>query len=411
MKATKSFKIAKEVIWQAYQQVKKKKGAAGIDGESIAGFEANLKNNLYKIWNRLASGSYFPPPVKGVQIPKKSGGIRLLGVPNVSDRIAQMAVKIVLEPMLEPIFDTDSYGYRPNKSAHDAIKITRERCWKYDWVVEFDIKGMFDNLDHKLLMKALQHHCNCKFILLYVERWLKAPIVTEDNVTCAREKGTPQGGVISPLLANLFMHYAFDAWARREIPQIPFCRYADDGLLHCRSKKQAEYVLKRIEQRFRECGLELQEKKTRIIYCKDKNRVLDHEHISFDFLGYNFKPRRCVDKKGVVHPNFLPAISRDAQKAISQEIRKWNIACQSDKSIFDLSRMFNPILVGWHNYYGRYYPTAMKKIWNRINWYLVRWVRRKYKKFATHKLRAINYLSRIAKTNKHLFKHWSLGVF
>ncbi len=238
----------------------------------------------------MSSGSYFPPAVKGVPIPKKSGGTRLLGVPTVSDRIAQTVAKIMLEPMLEPIFDENSFGYRPNKSAHDAIAITRQRCWKYDWVVEFDIKGLFDNVDHKLLMKALHCHCDCKWILLYVERWLKAPLQNEEGKIINRDKGTPQGGVVSPILANLFLHYAFDAWVRREMPAILFCRYADDGILHCRSQRQAEYVLKRVAQRFKECGLEIHSGKSGIIYCKDKNRRGNYERISFDFLGFTFRP-------------------------------------------------------------------------------------------------------------------------
>jgi len=410
LKATKSFKIAKQVVWEAYQQVKRNGGSSGIDGQSISNFEINLKDNLYKIWNRLSSGTYFPPSVKGVEIPKKSGGVRVLGIPTVSDRIAQMAVKILLEPKLEPLFDPDSYGYRPNKSAHDAIKITRERCWKYDWVIEFDIKGLFDNLSHKLLMKALKHHCDCKHTLLYIERWLEVPLIKNDGEILARTQGTPQGGVISPLLANLFMHYAFDAWVRRTFSEIPFCRYADDGLLHCQSKKQAEHVLEQLGKRFQECGLELHPKKTKIIYCKDRNRKAEYENIQFDFLGYTFRPRRCVDKKGVVHPNFLPAISRVALKSISREIRRWNIAYLSDKSVFDLSRMYNSKIVGWQNYYGRYYPSALNTIWERINWYLVRWLRRKYKKLAKHKIRAIKFLRKIAVSHKNLFKHWSLGI-
>lgn len=204
MKPVKPFEISKKLIWQAYKQVKAKGGAPGTDEESIDDFEENLKRNLYQIWNRLSSGTYFPPAVKGVFIPKKDGGARLLGVPTVSDRIAQMVVKMTLEPILEPVFDENSFGYRPGKSAHDAIAVTRQRCWKYDWVVEFDIKGLFDNLDHDRLMKALRFHCDCPWVLLYVERWLKAPLHHKDGAIMVREKGTPQGGVISPILANLF---------------------------------------------------------------------------------------------------------------------------------------------------------------------------------------------------------------
>lgn len=411
MKAAKPFEIPKKLVWQAYQKVKANGGAAGVDEESVEDFERNLKDNLYRLWNRMSSGAYFPPAVKGVPIPKKSGGERLLGVPTVSDRIAQTAVRLVLEPLLEPVFDENSFGYRPGKSAHDAIAITRARCWKYDWVVEFDIKGLFDNIDHNLLMKALRHHCDCKWILLYVERWLKAPLQDKEGNLVMRDKGTPQGGVVSPILANLFLHYAFDVWAKREIPNIPFCRYADDGLLHCRSQRQAEYVLKRIAQRFRECGLTIRPDKSGIIYCKDKNRPEKFERISFDFLGFTFRPRRCVNGKGMVHPNFLPAMSRALKKAICQAIRSWHIQIKNDKSLLDLSKMFNAALRGWSNYYGRFYPSAMRSIWRNMDRYLVQWVRRKYKRLAWHKRRAYRYINRLAQANPHLFIHWKLGIF
>jgi len=411
LKTARPFEISKQLVVQAYREVKSKGGSAGIDEESIKDFERNLKDNLYQIWNRMSSGSYFPPAVKGVPIPKKSGGTRLLGVPTVSDRMAQTVVKMVLEPLLEPIFDENSFGYRPRKSAHDAIAITRKRCWKYDWIVEFDIKGLFDNIDHSLLMKALHCHCDCKWILLYVERWLKAPLQDKGGNIVMRNQGTPQGGVVSPILANLFLHYAFDAWVKREMPNIPFCRYADDGLLHCRSQRQAEYVLKRIAQRFRECKLEIHPVKSGIIYCKDKNRKGKYKRISFDFLGFTFRPRRCVNGKGVVHPNFLPAMSQTSRKAINQEIRSWHIQLKNDKSLLDLARMFGSVLSGWNNYYGRFYPSAMNCIWRHFDRYLVQWVRRKYKRFAWHKRRAYQYLDRLAHANPHLFAHWRQGIF
>lgn len=411
METAKPFEISKKLVLQAYQKVKANGGSAGIDEESIPDFERKLKDNLYQLWNRLSSGCYFPPAVKGVPIPKKSGGERLLGIPTVSDRIAQTVVKIVLEPILETIFDENSFGYRPGKSAHDAIAVTRARCWHYDWVVEFDIKGLFDNISHDLLLKALRRHCNCKWILLYVERWLKAPLQNSDGNILLRDKGTPQGGIVSPLLANLFLHYAFDAWVKREMPDILFCRYADDGLLHCRSQRQAEYVLKRITHRFRECGLEIHPDKSGIIYCKDKNRKAVYPRISFDFLGYTFRPRRCVNKQGLVHPNFLPAISQTAKKAINQEMRRWHIQLKNDKSLRDLSKMFDAVLRGWFTYYGRFYPTGMRGIGWRFNGYLVKWVRRKYKRFAGHKRRAMNYVNKLARANPHLFIHWKRGIF
>lgn len=292
MNTEKSFNITKQMVWQAYQTVRANKGGEGIDQETMESFERNLKDNLYKIWNRMSSGSYFPPAVKAVAIPKKTGGNRILGVPTISDRIAQTVVKTILEPKLETIFDKDSYGYRSNKSAHDAIAITRKRCWQNDFVVEFDIKSLFDEIDHKLLMKALLKHCNCTWILLYVERWLKAPLQDKEGNITIRNKGVPQGGVVSPILANLFLHYVFDRWVRIEMPNIEFARYADDGILHCKSKKQAEYVLQRIGERFTNCGLTIHPDKSGIIYCKDKNRHENYERIYFDFLGYRFRPRR-----------------------------------------------------------------------------------------------------------------------
>jgi RNA-directed DNA polymerase len=411
MKAVKAFEISKQLVWKSYQLVKANGGGAGIDQESIEDFERDLKDNLYRLWNRMSSGTYFPPAVKGVSIPKKSGGERLLGIPTVSDRIAQTVVKIVLEPILEPIFDENSYGYRPSKSAHDAISITRTRCWKYDYVVEFDIKGLFDNIDHDLLMKALKKHCDCKWVLLYVERWLKAPLKHSDGTIIIRDRGTPQGGVVSPILANLFLHYAFDAWVKREMPTIPFCRYADDALLHCRSERQAQMALEKIAERFQQCGLEIHPGKSGIIYCKDKNRHEAFERVSFNFLGYTFRPRRCVDKKGVVHPNFLPAISNASKKAINQEMRSWHLQLKNDQSLLELSHMFNAAIRGWSNYYGRFYPSAMTSIWSNLNWYLTQWVRRKYKRFAGHKRRAREYLNCCARANPNLFTHWKLGTF
>ena len=396
---------------QAFYEVKTNKGSPGIDGETIKTFEEDLKNNLYRIWNRMSSGSYFPPSVKAVSIPKKTGGARVLGVPTVSDRVAQMVVKMVLEPILEPVFDEDSYGYRPGCSAHDAIAVTRKRCWNYDWIVEFDIKGLFDNIRHDLLMKALRKHCDIEWVLLYVQRWLQAPLETSKGEKTLRKCGTPQGGVVSPILANLFLHYAFDAWVRKALPRVPFCRYADDGLLHCGSQRQAKFVMRKLTERLQSCGLEIHPEKSRIVYCKDKSRSEDYSEIAFDFLGYTFRPRRCVNKKGEVHPNFLPAISRVSKKSINREIRRWHIQLKNEKSLLDLSKMFNPTLVGWSSYYGRFYPSELRVIWDNFNEYLVRWIRRKFKRFSWHKRQARLYLNRLARANPNLFIHWRLGVF
>ena len=406
---TKPYDIPKALIWEAFKCVKENGGAAGVDRESIEQFESRLGDNLYKLWNRLCSGSYFPPPVKGVPIPKKSGGVRMLGVPTVADRVAQTAVKLLLEPQIDPMFHPNSYGYRPGRSAHDAIALVRQRSWKYDWVVEFDIKGLFDNIDHGLLMRALKKHCQTPWVLLYVERWLKAPMRTADGMLVERTRGTPQGGVVSPLLANLFLHYAFDVWVARNLRSVRFCRYADDGVVHCKSLAQAKLALDRIGERFRECGLELHPGKTRIVYCRDVNRREAHPDVQFTFLGYTFRPRKAVDKYQRVYVNFAPAVSRDALKAMRQTIRGWHLQLMCDRELDDLAAMFNPILRGWRQYYGRFHGSAMSVIWKHMNDYLVRWMMRKYKTLARHKTRARHALGQLARRFPTAFVHWGMG--
>jgi RNA-directed DNA polymerase len=407
---TKSYDIPKRLIWEAFQRVKSNGGAAGVDNESIEEFENSLRGNLYKIWNRMASGSYFPPAVRAVSIPKKSGGSRLLGIPTVADRVAQTAVKMVLEPMLEPVFDRDSFGYRPGRSALDAVALVRRRSWKYDWVVEFDIKGLFDNIDHTLLLRALVHHCETNWVLLYIKRWLVAPMVGDDGICVPRTQGTPQGGVVSPLLANLFLHYVLDAWMRRELQSVQFCRYADDAVVHCRSEEQARLVLQKLGERLHECGLELHPEKTRIVYCADENRKQSYPVIQFTFLGYTFRPRRSSDKYGRVYVNFLPGVSREALTAMRQRVRRWHLQLKCDKGLRDISNMFNPVLRGWSQYYGRFYSSAMKPLWRSINEYLVRWLRRKYKGRGTFGvIRATESLGRLAENSPDAFVHWQLG--
>ena len=290
---TKSFIISKWQVLKAYELVKANAGAAGVDQQSLSEFERNLKSNLYKLWNRLSSGSYFPPPVKAVAIPKKAGGERILGIPTVSDRIAQMVVKLEFEPQVEPLFLPDSYGYRPNKSALDAIGVTRQRCWRQDWVLEFDIKGLFDNIPHELLLKAVHKHTDSPWVRLYIKRWLTAPMQMPNGERVARGLGTPQGGVISPILSNLFLHYVFDKWLQKHYPKTQWCRYADDGLVHCHCEAEAKHMLKVLKQRFQDCGLELHPVKTKIVYCKDGKRKGQYENTSFDFLGYTFRRRVC----------------------------------------------------------------------------------------------------------------------
>lgn len=406
---TKPFVIPKALVWEAFQRVKANGGGAGVDNESIEAFEKSLGGNLYKLWNRMGSGSYFPPPVKAVPIPKKSGGTRMLGVPTVADRVAQTVVKLVLEPVLEPVFDRDSFGYRPGRSALDAVALVRRRGWEYDWVVEFDIKGLFDNIDHELLLRAVRKHCSTPWVLLYIERWLKAPMETKEGKQVARERGTPQGGVVSPLLANLFLHYTLDAWMRREMRSVRFCRYADDGVIHCKSEVQARLVLRKLGVRLGECGLELHPEKTRIVYCQDVNRQAAYPTIHFTFLGYTFRPRKAVDKYGRVYVNFSPGVSREALKKMRQTVRGWHIQLMCDQELNDLSNMFGPILRGWANYYGRFYPTALKPLWRQVNDYLVRWMQRKYQALARGITRAARALGRLAETAPRSFVHWERG--
>ena len=323
-------------------------GAAGVDKQSISDFEANLRGNLYKLWNRLSSGSYFPPPVKAVAIPKKTGGERILGIPTVSDRIAQMVIRLTFEPLVEPHFLPDSYGYRPNKSAIDAIGVTRQRCWNNNWVLEFDIKGLFDNIPHDLLLKAVDKHTDNPWIRLYIERWLTAPMQRADGEITARGKGTPQGGVISPVLANLFLHYVFDKWLQKHFPKTLWCRYADDGLVHCRTEAEAKYMLAVLKERFEACGLEMHPLKTKIVYCKDGSRKGQYENTEFDFLSYTFRRRLCKNRKrNSMFINFTPAVSKSALKSMRLKIRKLRIRMATELSIAQLAKWLNPIINGY----------------------------------------------------------------
>jgi len=404
----KPFPITKRQVWEAYKRVKANQGGAGVDAQSLAEFAEDLENNLYKLWNRLASGSWMPPPVKRVEIPKADGGVRGLGVPTVADRIAQTVVKQALEPELEKLFHPDSYGYRPGKSAHQAIGQARKRCWRYDWVVDLDIKGFFDTIDWDLMMRAVRHHTQENWVLLYIERWLCAEVQMPDGSRQARERGTPQGGVVSPLLANLFLHYTFDAWMQRTYPQIPFERYADDALCHCRTKEEAEDLKAALERRFAECRLELHPEKTKIVYCKDDDRRLEYPCTRFDFLGYTFRPRRSKNRWGKYFINFSPAISNQAAKAIRQEVRSWRLQLRSDKDLDDLARMFNAVIRGWVNYYGAFYKSALYPTLQHIDRKLARWATRKFKRLRRHRRRAEQWLRRIARRQPGLFAHWRL---
>lgn len=396
---------------KAFQLIKINAGSAGVDQQSIANFELNLKDNLYKLWNRLSSGSYFPPPVKAVPIPKKSGGERILGIPCVSDRIAQMVVKLMFEPCVEPYFLPDSYGYRANKSALDAVGVTRQRCWRYDWLLEYDICGLFDNLDHELLMKAVKKHTECKWIILYIERWLKTPLQLPDGSLQEKTRGVMQGGVISPVLSNLYLHYVFDFWMKKNHSTIPWCRYADDAVAHCETEQQAQGLLEELKQRFKECGLELHPEKTKIVYCKDENRQGHYPKTEFVFLGYTFCGRLVKKNEGnKFFIGFNPAVSKEALKSMRAETRRRGFRNRTDMSLNEIAEQYNPVLRGWLNYYGRYNRSSMYPMLGHFNRTLVAWAMRKFKKLRGHKTRAATFVERISKRQPNLFFHWSIGM-
>jgi RNA-directed DNA polymerase len=406
----KPFAIPKELVWQAWKQVKANGGAAGADGVTIEMFEKDLKDNLYKVWNRMSSGTYFPPPVRAVEIPKASGGTRMLGVPTVGDRVAQTVAAMALEPRTEAIFHVDSYGYRPRKGALDAVAACRQRCWARSWVIDLDIRKFFDSVPWDLVVKAVQANVTHeqRWITLYVRRWLAAPIVMPDGRMAERDRGTPQGSAVSPVLANLFMHYAFDKWLEREFPAVEFERYADDAVVHCASEWQARKVLAALEERMAEVGLELHPDKTRIVYCKDRNRRRsDCEHTSFTFLGYTFRARRALTGDGdSMFSAFLPAVSKDALKKMNEEVRAWRIHLRTATDLEDLAAWINPVVRGWMTYYGRFYRTELDGLLQRINTYLVRWARRKYKRLRTYK-KARRWWDGLTARQPRLFAHWA----
>lgn len=351
MNESKQYDIPKKAVIEAYKRVKANKGSAGIDGIDFEKFEGKLNNNLYKIWNRMSSGSYFPSPVMAVEIPKKTGGVRRLGIPTITDRVAQMVARMYVESAVEPMFCDDSYGYRPNKSALDAIEMTRKRCWRYDYVIELDVKGLFDNIDHELLMRVVRRHVKEVWICMYIERWLKTSFVLRNGEVIERNAGTPQGGVISPVLANMFLHYVFDVWMKRNFPQAPFERYADDGVVHCKTKEEALFIKECLVKRFAECKLELHPIKTRIVYCKDKDRKRDEDLTEFDFLGYTFKAVYIMCKDGKRRSNFIASVSKTSAKTFRDKIKSLEIhkktrakvICSLEQNIFvllnDKSRM------------------------------------------------------------------------
>lgn len=410
MSKAKPYEIGKLEVWEAYKRVKENRGAAGVDQQSLEEFETNLRGNLYKIWNRMSSGCYMPPPVRRVEIPKKSGGVRPLGIPTVSDRIAQSVVAKRIEERVERSFHPDSYAYRPNKSALDAVGTARERCWRFSWVIDLDLHSFFDSLDWELLMKAVRVHVKEDWMLLYIQRWLQAPAIGKDGVEEARKSGSPQGGVVSPVLANLFLHYAFDMWMQRNYPQVPFERYADDIVIHCASQEQAQHVLAAVRQRLKECRLELNEQKTKVVYCRDSNRREEYEQICFDFLGFTFMPRRAQSHSGRRFWSFLPAISKAAANKIRRTVRAWQLPSQAQKTLAELAPTMDPCVRGWMNYYGRYSRSECIRVLRYINLKLAKWARKKYKNLRKHDRRSEHYLGRLSRRRPDLLALWKLGV-
>ncbi len=403
----KPFEISKWAVMEAWEKVKANKGAPGVDEVSIEEFEADLQNNLYRIWNRMSSGSYFPPPVRAVEIPKPhGGGTRMLGIPTVADRVAQTVVAEELKSEVETLFHDDSYGYRPGRSAIDAVSACRQRCWKTDWVIDLDIQKFFDSVSWDLMLKAVGANTDLPWVVLYVRRWLQAPVRLPDGTLAQRDRGTPQGSPVSPVLANLFLHYVFDAWMVREFPTVRFERYVDDAVVHCVSERQAHRVLAALQDRMGKVGLRLHPDKTRIVYCKDGKRRGDYAHTSFTFLGFTFRPRGVRDKNGSMFVSYMPAISRDALKKIGREVRSWRLHHRTGHTFTGLADKINPIVRGWMNYYGAFYRSALYRLLTRINAYLMRWVRNKYRRFRG-RWEFNQAWSRVTQQYPRFFAHWA----
>ena len=408
---TKSIPVSKEQVWLAYKKVKANQGSAGVDQISMEEFDVNRSKHLYKLWNRLASGSYFPPPVKEVEIPKKDGKVPKLGIPTIADRVAQMVVKEYLEARFEKIFSPNSYGYRPEKSAHQALEKVRQNCRKTDWVIDLDIKGFFDNIDHERLMLAVQKHVPEKWCLLYIQRWLTMPVQTKSGELIQKQgKGTPQGGVISPLLANLFLHYAMDKWLEQNHPNVEYVRYADDAILHCRTKTEAEQTLAALDERMKACGLELHPEKTKQVYCRDYRRQDTYETVKFDFLGYSFQPRSTKSKQtGKLFLGFDCAISISSKKRIADKLEDLKIDRLNFKSIVGVALYLEPFIRGWINYYGKYRITELKPVFLLLRQRLVWWARKRYKRYKTNMVKAYRWLDRVQKQFPNLFYQWRYG--
>jgi len=406
---TKPFPVTKQMVWLAYKKVKTKGKAYGVDEMSMKEFEEKLSGNLYKIWNRLASGTYFPPAVREVEIPKKDGKKRKLGIPTIGDRISQTVVKDYMETSIDKLFHKSSYGYRPLKSAHQALEQARINVKQYDWVIDMDIKGFFDNINHNLILKALDKVVTEKWVKMYCKRWLEMPVQKIDGTIVAKEgRGTPQGGVISPLLANLFLHYAFDMWITKKHPSIRFERYADDIIVHCHTQKEAEEILLQISERMCQCQLELHPLKTKIVYCKVFRRKEPHKQVQFDFLGFSFQPRPTKDyRTGIIQNQFDLSISRASQKKIVEEINSFRIHRWSTGTIEEIAATLNSKLQGWINYYGKYRKWTFLNTFRKLSFRLMQWVKNKYKIKSI--MKSYQWLRNYQREHPNLFAHWRFG--
>lgn len=407
----KPLPISKEQVWSAYKKVKSNKGGSGVDRVSIELFDIDLENNLYKLWNRLASGSYFPPAVRSVEIPKSKGSKRELGIPTVGDRICQQVIKDIIEPRIDKEFHDSSYGYRPLKSSHEALRKVRGNARQYSWVIDLDISRFFDNVNHEKLMLALDRHVEENWVKVYIKRWLSAPIKKPNGDLIEKQgKGTPQGGVISPLLANLYLHYAFDVWLSRSFPELPFVRYADDIIIHCSSESKAVEVLAQVKERLQSCDLKLNESKTSIVYCKDHRRSRKtSQSVKFDFLGFSFQPQSKSSKHGGMFLGYDCSISKKTYSKLVKELRdtrfhKWSIA-----TIEDIAAMLNPKIRGWMQYYERFQRKSLSKVFHRLHNRLVKWVLNRYKRFKGSRKRAFEYVKNMHKHYPYLFYHWQVG--
>jgi len=407
---TKTQPISKEQVWASWKRIKQGGKGVGVDNIASAEIVKNPRKYLYPLWNRLASGSYFPPPVREVSIPKGEDKVRRLGIPTVIDRVAQDVIRQELEVIAEPLFHPSSFGYRPGKSQHDAIEQCAKNCWERWYVVDIDIKGFFDHIDHDHMMRILRKFTDKRHILLYCERWLKAPARTEEGEDRDRNEGSPQGGVISPLLSNIFLHEVFDSWMQQHHSIMVFERYADDIIIHTRSIEQSAFILDKVRERFKQYALELNEEKTKIVYCYRTARFHKESKdvpVSFDFLGFTFKPRKCSRSDGQRFWGFRPSISMKSRKRIIGEIKKLAIHKWVDKDIHFIAAALASKIRGWINYYGKYRISELHPLFRALNKRIARWLRNKYRlKTYGH---SYSLMKRIIASFPNTFVHWEYG--